>query len=203
MVINGVYIHLLYFDENEWPDDGARLLHAPSLPVDERHDKLPTPSPASSPTADDPDVPASPVADDPNVPASAEAEDPDDPAALPPADDPDLPAVPADDGPGTAQDAPAPPQRVTARSYLDTDERLDASLNHVEELIPCAPGRRLQKRCRVCTCFGKRSDTRYRCAYCKVPLCVNRLQCFVRYHTVARYWIVTPQRGAPGAHPPQ
>ena len=182
---------LLYFDENEWPDDGTRIPHATSLPPEERQDRLPTPSPVPSPASPVTVLSPSPV-------PSSVADDPDeDPLALPAVDEP-APAAPR---PRERDPLAGPPD--TARTHTDSGDRLNTSLNHEEELIPCPPGHRLQKRCRVCYSLGKRSDTRYRCKHCKVPLCVNKRACFNRYHTEARYWVHTPQRAAPGARPPQ
>ena len=182
---------LLYFDENEWPDDGTRIPHATSLPPEERQDRLPTPSPVPSP--------ASPVTvPSPSPVPSSVADDPDeDPLAIPAVGEP-TPAAPR---PRERDPLAGPPD--TARTHTDSGDRLNTSLNHEEELIPCPPGHRLQKRCRVCYSLGKRSDTRYRCKHCKVPLCINKQACFNRYHTVARYWVRTPQTAAPGARPPQ
>ena len=163
---------LLFFDPAEWPDDNTRLPHAPSLPVDERQDKLPTPSPPASPQLDDPA--SAPVS--PQVPAAT----PPVPAATPP--------VPAATPPLPANIPPAArPSTTPTRVVRDPSSRLDRSPAHKPELIPCAPGQRVQRRCRVCVMQGKRGDSRFQCSVCKIALCVKR-DCFKRYHKLQYYW---------------
>ena len=181
---------LLYFNLDDWPDDNTRIPHAPSLPVDARQDKLPTPSPPDSPTADDPAMaPASP--DVPDAPPQVPLASPDVPPAPPqvPAS-PDVPSTPPQVPAAASPDVPlaAPgPFATPTRLVRDPVARLDRTLSHKPELITGPPGKRLQRKCRVCFKVGRRVDSRYECTICKVALCIKR-ECFKRYHTTTVYW---------------
>lgn len=48
--------------------------------------------------------------------------------------------------------------------------------------IPTGSRKTLQRRCRVCTARGKRSQTSYECETCNIPLCVG--ECFKDFHTL-------------------
>ena len=168
---------LMYFDITEWPDTGSRIPHAAALPLDERADRLPPPEEAN------PDDPL-PMTSDAGPSTSAGAAGTSDAA-------PSTSAGAA----GTSADAPStsagPYERPAARHVFDDPLRLVPGNHHLEKI----GGPTQQKKCRVCYKSGRRRDTTYQCAQCKVALCVSKRDCFSRYHTLKKYW-TSPTRGA-------
>lgn len=72
------------------------------------------------------------------------------------------------------------------RRSTDGDNPLRLIERHFISLIPgTSKKKNAQRRCIVCAKHDKRSDTRYMCIKCNVPLCLNF--CFERYHTLKFY----------------
>ena len=195
--------HLLYFDEREWPDSGNRLPHAPSLPANERYDTLPPADPTRPSATPGPVYGRHPVSSTP-VPASA----PPHPSIATPASSSATPGPssatpgPSSPTPSEAEDDPGIPQAAPASTHkshtiVDHPDRLDRSYAHEIERIGA---KRQQRRCRVCQQQGIRRDTVFQCTHCKIALChPSQRDCFKIYHTVRRYWAVTPTPGT-GTH---
>ena len=180
---------LLNFDEGMWQATGPPLEHAPSLPIEERLDRLPpTPrglgrTPQSAPrrhgseSEDDPDEPAAlPSVSQPHSPP---------PPPPPSVVAPTPPAAPAPAPEPAADDPPPGPRRP--RIY-DPPSRLQPG-NHKLVLLE---GKAKQKRCRVCYMSGRRKDSRYMCCVCQTPLC-NNVECFLAYHSRETYWSAPPR----------
>ena len=196
--------HLLYFDESEWPDSGVRIPHAASLPVSERHDKIPERDPAQPPPTPGPSYgrsgPSSgtpgPITSTPVGSSVARATSTATPGPLlspMPGSSTATPSAQlqaeeeAVDDPGLLQDEPAAPAaRPRGRHVVDHPDRLDANKDHFVERV----GRvKQQLRCRVCAMQGKRRDTCFQCGYCKIGLCTTvKRDCFRLYHTKRQYW---------------
>lgn len=69
---------------------------------------------------------------------------------------------------------------------IDSPFRLSGQLkDHVLEKIFTGTKRNPTKACRVCSSKGKRSESRYICKTCCVPLHVG--DCYTAYHTKTKY----------------
>uniref|UniRef100_A0A0N5C6W1 DDE_Tnp_1_7 domain-containing protein n=1 Tax=Strongyloides papillosus TaxID=174720 RepID=A0A0N5C6W1_STREA len=69
----------------------------------------------------------------------------------------------------------------------DYPQRLSGDMKkHVPVQIPPTEKKEFPtKRCKVCSTNGKRSETRYVCKICDVPL--HTVDCFTRYHTLKKF----------------
>ena len=97
---------------------------------------------------------------------------------------------------------PAPAGNIPTATPVQRTTRL--LTDHPDRLIPTGTligGQRIehkhvtlwpkgmQKRCCVCVKDeGGRGDTSYGCSHCQVALCTVKGDCFVRYHTLIKYW---------------
>jgi len=79
------------------------------------------------------------------------------------------------------------PQRpITIGRAPTRDSPLRLTARHFPPLIPqTSQSKEPQKKCGVCTSHNVRSDTRYMCVDCNVPLCI--VDCFKDYHTKKNY----------------
>ncbi|CAL1299320.1 unnamed protein product [Larinioides sclopetarius] len=68
-----------------------------------------------------------------------------------------------------------PPHRLTG----------DIKTHYLERIPRSGKTKYPQKRCKVCKTHGKRTDTSFICASCRVPLCKGH--CFQNYHTKKEY----------------
>ena len=201
---------LVRFDEAEWPSVTGPIASAPSLPVEERadtyrrarhllhqrrrrdamssssseDDPAPVPSPGASPVAPSPPASPSPPSASPPLVRRAPA-----PPTAAPAPAAPVPAPAPAPAPARAPTPPlvmAPPDAPAhaSRRVVDPPCRLQPG-DHELEQVP--GGSRKQKRCRVCHMSGKRSDSRFQCRTCKIPLCRTK-DCAQRYHTLRVYW---------------
>ncbi|GBM20123.1 PiggyBac transposable element-derived protein 4 [Araneus ventricosus] len=68
-----------------------------------------------------------------------------------------------------------PPHRLTG----------DIKTHYLERIPRSGKTKYPQKRCKVCKSHGKRTDTSFLCASCRVPLCKGH--CFQNYHTKKEY----------------
>ena len=88
--------------------------------------------------------------------------------------------------------SPPPPQG--SRMVSDHPDRLIPSGSivggkRIEHRQAIMFPKRKQRRCRVCVKEeGGRGDTMFGCTHCKVALCTVKGDCFIRYHTLTRYW---------------
>lgn len=74
----------------------------------------------------------------------------------------------------------------SGRRSADGDNPMRLTERHFVSLIPATQKKKTtQRKCVVCAKHDKRSDTRYMCSLCNVPLCL--LICFERYHTCKHY----------------
>lgn len=72
------------------------------------------------------------------------------------------------------------------RRSADGDKALRLTERHFVSMIPATQKKiSPQRKCVVCVKHDKRSDTRYMCRLCNVPLCL--LICFERYHSCKIY----------------
>ncbi|PSN54206.1 PiggyBac transposable element-derived protein 4 [Blattella germanica] len=80
------------------------------------------------------------------------------------------------------------PQGVPGRSPVkDPPVRLDGNLglHLLKHLPPTRRDRTPTRNCRVCIRNKKRSETRFYCAICRVPM--HSGVCYIRYHTMVKY----------------
>lgn len=87
-------------------------------------------------------------------------------------------------------DESAEPVPSTSRSKgckSDPPGRLsmDMRKHTLEPLVGTGKNKNVLRRCRVCAAHKLRSETRYMCKFCNVPL--HKGKCFERYHTVKHY----------------
>ncbi|XP_050316027.1 piggyBac transposable element-derived protein 4-like [Anthonomus grandis grandis] len=74
----------------------------------------------------------------------------------------------------------------SGRRSADGDNPSRQTERHFVSMIPATAAKKFaQRKCIVCSKYGKRSDTRYMCALCDVPLCL--LIYFERYHSCKYY----------------
>ena len=139
---------LIYYNEEEWDDSGYGILHAPSLPVDERYDDPPVVAPASSSA----------------MPG---------PSSTMPATSSDLQAVYSSFSEEESTDDLGVPQLCCpySQNIVDHLDHLISGPNHVAE---CLGHLNQQRRCQVCYMNSKRRDTCFQCAHCKIALCLLR-----------------------------
>ena len=81
---------------------------------------------------------------------------------------------------------PSPSTFTPSAPRIDSISRLDGDIGrHVlESIVGRGKKKHATRQCRVCTVkFGKRSETRYVCSRCRVPL--HKGQCFSIYHSSA------------------
>lgn len=82
--------------------------------------------------------------------------------------------------------APDTPRISKTAPYKDTPFRLSGQVrDHVLEKIVTARKANPTRACRVCSSKGKRSETRFICKSCCVPLHVG--DCYTAYHTKKNY----------------
>ncbi|XP_076160842.1 piggyBac transposable element-derived protein 4 isoform X4 [Ptiloglossa arizonensis] len=69
----------------------------------------------------------------------------------------------------------------------DHPQRLSGNMKqHIPVKIPSSEKKKFPtKVCRVCVTHGKRSETRYICKFCAVPLHIG--ECFTKYHILKKY----------------
>lgn len=85
------------------------------------------------------------------------------------------PALPVDNPPKSA-------------SKLDSDMRLSGKIteHRMVALPPTAKKAHPARACRVCSRSGKRSESRYMCIQCGIPL--HHGSCYTKYHSLRKYW---------------
>ena len=82
---------------------------------------------------------------------------------------------------------PGPSNIVTRTRCKDHPQKLSGSIKqHIPIQIPPSKNKKFPTRCcKVCTTNGKRSETRYVCKLCGVPL--HLVTCFTKYHTLKKF----------------
>lgn len=62
---------------------------------------------------------------------------------------------------------------------------MDMRKHTLEPLVGTGKNKKVSRRCHVCSVHKLRSETRYMCKFCNVPL--HKGKCFERYHTLKHY----------------
>jgi hypothetical protein len=77
---------------------------------------------------------------------------------------------------------PGPSNQTPCKPLGEPHGRLSGDM--LEKIVKSEEGKRKypDRRCHVCATHKKRSETRYICKFCLVPL--HKRECFQRYHTL-------------------
>jgi hypothetical protein len=89
-----------------------------------------------------------------------------------------------------SDDFQLPQKQTTSRGPKhDPPGRLsgDFRIHKIEKIVGVGEGKRKYpvRPCKVCAAHKKRSETRYICKFCVLPL--HKGSCFEKYHSVMRY----------------